>query len=185
MALSALPRCPWVVALGAAFLLATPPAKAAAPLRMVTGLICNALGPGQDLQFVDYSLSSLGLWGGGSDTIPADPSNNCGIFSAFTIVPFIGLKGSVTYEIDNWTGSGSGQITFGFDNPWSGSNSYPVSAPTGLLITVFEGSGDIANVTYWVQYANASPAPIPEPSADRLLAAALGFMLLRRRHPGR
>ena len=171
-------------AFSAAFLMATP-AQAFAPLREVIATICNTLNPGQDFQYVSDSLSSPGIWDGITDTIPAGSSQNCGGFAALTVVPFFGVKGSVTYEIENWTGSGSNQITFGFDNPWSGSNSYPVSAPDGLLVGILGGSGDIAQVIYWVQYSDSSLAPVPEPSAGGLLGAALlGFIVVRRRSPG-
>ncbi|HEX2187565.1 MAG TPA: aegerolysin family protein [Longimicrobiaceae bacterium] len=54
-----------------------------------------------------------------------------------------GTEGSVTFYLQ-----GAGNVTIGWDNPFSGSNSYQASCPKGFTLTSAGGDGNNATITY-------------------------------------
>ena len=68
-----------------------------------------------------------------------------GIFQAESAGVMTGDQGYAKYSIAN---VGDAAYTFKFDNPFSGSNSYDCSAPTGYSYNQTGGGGNNAEVTW-------------------------------------
>ncbi|KAL7929857.1 crystal protein ET79 [Trichoderma chlorosporum] len=116
------------------------------PSRSTNVTIINKLS--SDL-VLDSASVSHGEWSQGLKPVQLISANSNGNFQAESAGVMTGDQGAFSYSNPS-----VGTFNFTFNNPYSGSNGYSESAPSGYIAIRSGGSGDNAEVTWTLQKIN-------------------------------